>query len=263
MKKNFYKNLYIFLVFLFLFLPIIILIIYSFNTSKMNITFEGFTLDWYKNLFKNTDLIDALKNTLIVAGFSTLISTIIGTISAIGLHQYDFKFKNFINTALYIPIVIPEIVMGISLLSIYTLMNIQASILTLILSHVAFSIPFVIVSVRTSLNNHNPHLEEAAIDLGANKLQTLLYVTIPNLFPGIKSGAMLALTLSLDDVVISFFTSGPDSVTLPLKIYSMIKTGVSPDVNALSTLILLVVVIILTISTIIQARNLRKIGSTK
>jgi len=260
MHKNFSKNLYVFLVFLFLFLPIIILIIYSFNTSKMNILFDGFTLKWYKELFYNRDLMDALKNSFIVAFTSTIISTIIGTISAIGLHQYDFKFKKFINTVLYIPIVIPEIVLGISLLSIYTLINIRVSMFTLILAHIAFSIPYVIVSVRSSLSNHNPHLEEAAIDLGANKLQTLWYVTIPDLLSGIKSGALLALTLSLDDVVISFFTAGPDSNTLPLKIYSMIKTGVTPDVNALSTLIIIVVLIILISSSLIQARNLKKVG---
>lgn len=257
------ENLYIALVFLLLFLPIIVLVIYSFNTSKLNIIFEGFTLDWYKELFKNKDLLESFKNTMIVGVTSTIISTIIGTISAIGLKKYNFKGKNFINSLLYIPVIIPEIVLGISLLSIYTVLKLELGMGTLILSHIVFSIPYVLISVRASLENTDPHLEEAAADLGANKIETLLNVTLPTVFPGIKSGALLAFTLSLDDVVISYFTAGPGSNTLPLKLFSMIKTGVSPDVNALSTLILLVTIIILVLSTLIQVRNIRKLQVKK
>ena len=253
------EGLYIGLVFLFLFLPIFVLVFYSFNTSRLNILFEGFTFKWYIELFKNRDLLEAFGNTLLVGIISTGVATIIGTVSAIGLKKYSFKGKKFINSLLYIPVVIPEIVMGISLLSIYTLLKVELGMFTLILSHIAFSIPFVLISVRSSLENSDPHLEEAASDLGAGKLRTLWYITIPTAYPGIKSGALLAFTLSLDDVVISYFTAGPGSNTLPLKLFSMIKTGVSPDVNALSSLMLLIIVIILTISTIIQARNIRKL----
>lgn len=252
------ENIYIGLVFLFLFLPIFILVFYSFNTSRLNILFEGFTLKWYVELFKNRDLLEAFRNTILIGVVSTSIATIIGTISAIGLKKYSFKGKKFINSLLYIPVVIPEIVMGISLLSIYTLLKIELGMFTLILSHIAFSIPFVLISVRSSMENDDLHLEEAAADLGANKLKTFWYITVPSAYQGIKSGALLAFTLSLDDVVISYFTAGPGSNTLPLKLYSMIKTGVSPDVNALSSLMLLGIIIILTISTIIQARNIRK-----
>lgn len=256
MKHKTLKNSIIALILFFLYLPIIILVIYSFNTSKMNVVFEGFTFDWYKTLFNNADLIEAFINTLIIAITSTVISTVIGTLGAIGLKKYKFRGKQFINLLLYIPIVIPEIVLGISLLSVYTLTKLELGMFTLILSHIAFSIPFVIVSVRSSLSNTLDTYEEAAHDLGANNTKTFFKVTLPYIMPGVISGALLAFTLSLDDVVISYFTAGPGSNTLPLKIYSMIKTGISPDVNALSSIMLLAIMFILTISVIIQSRKI-------
>lgn len=260
MKNNkIIDNLCLFLVFTFLFLPILVIILFSFNTSSLNIIFEGFTFDWYKELFNNKTLLEALYNTLIVAFTSTIISTIIGTISAYALKKYDFPFKNIILELLYIPIVIPEIVLGISLLAIYTLFKLELGLFTLILAHICFSIPFVIINVRSVLDNMDPNIEKAASDLGASKLKTFFYVVIPTILPGILSGAQLALTLSLDDVVISYFTAGPGSNTLPLHVYSIIKTGVTPDVNALITIMLLVVFVILTISTIINLRKLRRV----
>ena len=258
MKKSFFKNFFIGLVFFFLYLPIIVLVIYSFNSSKMNIIFESFTFDWYKNLFNNHELIEAFINTIIIALTSTIISTIIGTLSAVGLNKYDFPLKKLIMKLIYIPIVIPEIVLGISLLSVYTLMRLELGMFTLILSHIAFSIPFVIVSVRSSLTPAVKVYEEAAQDLGANTFKTFFLITLPTIMPGVISGATLALTLSLDDVVISYFNAGPGSNTLPLKIYSMIKTGITPDVNALSSLMLLFVIIVLTTSAIIQSRKVVK-----
>ena len=256
-------NICLVLVFIFLFLPIMVLILFSFNTSELNIVFEGFTFHWYKDLFSNTMLLETLKNTLLVAVISTVVSTVIGTISAYALKKYDFPLKNFINELLYIPVVLPEIVLGISLLCIYTVLKLELGMFTLILSHISFSIPFVIISVRSVLENMDPNLEKAASDLGASKLKTFFYVTIPSLMPGIFSGAQLAFTLSLDDVVISYFTAGPNSNTLPLQIYSMIKTGVTPDVNALISIILLVVFATLMISTVISLRKLEKEESSK
>ena len=256
MKHKKLKNFYIGLVFLFLYLPIIILVIYSFNTSKMNIIFEGFTLDWYKNLFQNKELLEAFLNTMIIAIVSTVVSVIIGVIGAVGIKKYDFPFKNLVNALIYIPIVIPEIVLGISLLSIYTLMKLELGMFTLILSHIAFSIPFVIVSVRSTLNDRLKTYEEAARDLGAGNRQTFFKITLPQIKPGVVSGALLAFTLSLDDVVISYFTAGPGSNTLPLKIYSTIKTGITPDVNALTTLMLLVTVVVLTGTAFYQSRKI-------
>lgn len=250
------KKLFVALVFIFLYLPIIVLVIFSFNSSEMNIIFEDFTLDWYKNLFQNTNLLNAFLNTLLVGITSTLISTLIGTISAIGLNKYNFPLKNLISKLLYIPIVIPEIVLGISLLSVYTLTKMELGLFTIILSHIAFSIPYVIVSVRASFTQNTLIYEEAAQDLGASKLKTLIYVTLPLIKSGIVSGATLAFTLSLDDVVISYFTAGPGSNTLPLYIYSVIKTGITPDVNALSSLMLLLVITILTILTFTQSKKI-------
>ena len=256
MKNKILKNGFVGLVFFFLYLPIIILVIYSFNTSKMNIIFEGFTLRWYKILFHNRDLLEAFMNTMIIAITSTVISTIIGTMGAVGLNKYNFFGKSLINKLIYIPIVIPEIVLGISLLSMYTLLKLELGMFSLILSHIAFSIPFVIVSVRSTLSPLIKTYEEAASDLGASPLTTFLKITLPSIMPGVISGATLAFTLSMDDVVISYFTAGPGSNTLPLKIYSIIKTGISPDVNALSTLMLLATIILLTVSAISQSRKI-------
>ena len=259
MRHNkFLDNICLWLVFIFLFLPIIVLIVFSFNTSSLNIIFEGFTLRWYSELFKNPMLLESLWNTLLVAIISTVISTIIGTISAYGLKNFDFPFKKFINELLYIPIVIPEIVLGISLLCIYALLRIELGMFTLILSHIAFSIPFVIINVNSVLDTMNPNLEEAASDLGASKMRTFFDIVLPTLIPGIFSGAQLAFTLSLDDVVISYFTAGPDANTLPLQVFSMIKTGVTPDVNALITILLLIIFVTLFISMSFSLRRIRK-----
>ena len=257
-KNNFFKNLFVILVFLFLFFPIVVLIIYSFNSSQMNILFESFTIKWYGVLFRNSDLIESFLNTMLVAITSTVIATILGTISAYGLFKYNFPFKNLINSLIYIPIVIPEIVLGISLLSIYTLMKLELSLVTIIISHIAFSIPYVIVSVRATLNKETLNYEEAARDLGASNYRVFKDIVLPVITPGIISGATLAFTLSLDDVVISYFTAGPGSNTLPLYIYSMIKTGITPDVNALTTLMLITISIILITSSLHQTRKIRK-----
>ena len=258
MRNNkFLDNSYLLLIFIFLFLPIIVLIIFSFNSSRLNIVFEGFTTKWYRELFNNPMLLESLFNTLIVAVISTVVSTIIGTISAYGLKKYNFKGKKIINELLYIPVVIPEIVLGISLLCIYSFLKLELGMFSLILSHIAFSIPFVIINVNGSIEAMNPNIEQAANDLGASKLKTFFYVVIPCLMPGILSGAQLAFSLSLDDVVISYFTAGPDSNTLPLQIFSMIKSGVTPDVNALITILLGMIFIGLFISMVFNLRKTR------
>ena len=254
-------NMCLFFVFMFLFLPIFVLVVFSFNTSRLNIVFEGFTLYWYVELFRNPMLLESLWNTLLVAIISTAVSTVIGTVSSYALKKFDFPGKKFINELLYIPVVIPEIVLGISLLCIYAFMKIELGMFTLILSHIAFSIPFVIINVNSVLDTMNPNLEEAASDLGASKLKTFFYVVLPSLIPGILSGAQLAFTLSLDDVVISYFTAGPDSNTLPLQVFSMIKTGVTPDVNALITILLLIIFVGLFVSMSLSLKKMRRESS--
>ena len=261
-KKNIskvFKNIYIYLVFLFLYLPIFYVIIFSFNTSKLNIVFESFTVQWYGTFFKNRTLMEALMNTLIIGVVSTVVSTIIGTIGAIGLNKYRFRGRGVIDKLLYIPIVIPEVVLGIALLSIYSALSIPLGLVSLILSHITFSIPFVVITVRARLAGFDKYLEEAAMDLGANRIVTFWRVTLPLIVPGVLSGAMLAFSLSIDDVIISFFTSGPGSTTLPLKIYSMVKTGVTPEVNALSTVIMLITIVIIVVNTSFQVKELKAV----
>ena len=261
MRHNkFLDNTCLWLVFIFLFLPILVLVVFSFNTSRLNIIFEGFTLKWYRELFNNPMLVEALFNTLMVASISTCISTVIGTISSYALKRFDFTGKKFINELLYIPVVMPEIVLGISLLCIYAFLKMELGMFTLILSHIAFSIPYVIVNVNSVMDTMNPNLEEAASDLGASRIKTFFKVVLPTLLPGILSGAQLAFTLSLDDVVVSYFTAGPESNTLPLQVFSMIKTGVTPDVNAMITIMLGIIFFILFISMCFNIRKIKREG---
>ncbi len=247
------------LVYLFLYLPIFVVIAFSFNSSKMNIVFEHFTVEWYFKMLDNRQLMQSFVNTVIVAGISTVLSVIIGTLCALGLYKFEFKLKNMISSSLYIPIVIPELVFAIALLSFFSALNISMSIVTLIISHVTFSMPFVVITVRARLAGFDHSIEEAARDLGANAFRTFWRVTLPMISPGVISGGMLALTMSLDDVVVSFFTAGPESTTLPLKILGMVRKGVSPDVNALSTLMIVGTIAILLTSNFIQERLERKL----
>ena len=249
------RNLYIWLVMIFLFLPIGILVLFSFNNSELNVVWQGFTTEWYGKLLDNGDLLEAFRNTLLIAVLSTSISTILGTISAVGMKKYNFPSEKIVSKLIYIPIVIPEIVLGISLLSVFTLAGVELGFWSVLLAHITFSVPFVITSVRSTLYSLPKNVEEAAEDLGAGKWKTFWYVTLPLIKPGIVSGAILAFTLSLDDVVISYFTAGPGTNTLPLYIYSIIKTGVTPDVNALTSLMLIFTIIALIISSKIQTKR--------
>jgi len=233
------STIYTWIVYLFLYAPILVIVFFSFNTSRRNITFQGFTLDWYVKLFDNHALLKSFGNTIIVAVCSTLIATAVGTLAAVGMARYRFRGRGVVDALLYVPVVIPEIVLGIALLSFFSLAHVPLGLISLIIAHTTFSIPFVVFTVRARLAGYDKSVEEAALDLGANRTRVFFHITLPILLPGIISGAMLAFTLSIDDVIISFFTNGPGSVTYPLKVWEMIKSGVSPDVNALSTLILL------------------------
>ena len=236
--------IYCALVYLFLFLPISVIVANSFNatTTKPYMSWKGFTFDWYIKLWENTSLLEAFGNTMLLAVISTVLATIIGTLGAIGMYKYKFKGKAIIDGLLYIPIVIPEIVLGIALLTIFAKANIPRGMLTLILAHVSFCIPFAIFNVRASLSGYDHSIEEASMDLGANRLVTFFEVTLPVLAPGIFGGALLAFTISIDDVIISYFVYG-QTKTYPLKVMESVKSGVAPDVNALSTLILIVTIL--------------------
>jgi spermidine/putrescine transport system permease protein len=255
-KPSLWLRIYSFLVYGFIYAPILILIIFSFNTQKLNIRWEGFTLDWYKALFTDRQIFLATRNTLIVAIISTLVATIIGTLAALAMHRYRFPFYGTSETMMYIPIVIPEVVMGISLLVFFQkIISLPLGLNTITLSHIAFSIPFVALVVRARLHGYDKAIDEAAMDLGANEITTFRRITLPTIMPGVLAGAMLAFTLSLDDYVITLFTAGPGSTTLPLRVFSMVKTAVTPEINALSTLWVLVVFILLVIGQIAQRRK--------
>jgi spermidine/putrescine transport system permease protein len=263
------------LVYFFLYAPIIVLVTYSFNASKTNIVFDGFITQfgptqfvngdvvqspcgpfhWFCELAKNNEVMNAAKNTLTIAFVSTLSATVIGTLAALALQRYNFRLKSFSELSLYIPIVIPEIVMGIGILvlfsQLFTFLNnalnlsgnarLALGLGTVILSHISFSIPFVALVVRARLQGFDQSFEEAAMDLGANELVTFWRITLPMLMPGVLSGALLAFTLSLDDFVITFFTNGPGSTTLPIYVYGLLRRIITPQVNALSTVWILVV----------------------
>lgn len=242
-------------IYIFLFLPILVVVTNSFNAtrSKPYLSWKGFTFDWYIKLWDNTSLLSSFGNTMLIAIISTLLATIIGTLGAIGIYRYHFKGKGIINGLLYIPVVIPEIVIGIALLTIFSKVNIPRGMLTLILAHVSFSVPFVVFNVRARLSGYDKSIEEASMDLGANRVVTFFEITLPVLAPGIGGGALLAFTLSIDDVIISYFVNG-QTKTYPLKVMESIKSGVSPDVNALSTIILIgtIILVVLTQSDILK-----------
>ena len=254
-KSSIWLRIYSFLAYLFIYIPILILIIFSFNTMKLNIRWQGFTLSWYNILFRDQDIIQATRNTLIIAFISTLVATVVGTLAALAMQRYRFPGYNASETLMYIPIVIPEVVMGISLLVFFVMINLTLGLVTITLAHIAFNIPFVTLVVRARLHGYDNAIDEAAMDLGANEMQTFWRVTLPTILPGVLSGALLALTLSLDDYVITYFTAGPGSTTLPLRVFSMVRFMVTPEVNALSTLWVLTVFIVLLIGQIVQSRN--------
>lgn len=250
--KNVAANVYSFFVYAFLYLPIIVLIVFSFNDSKYRGNWSGFTLRWYQELFADPDIMRALYTTLIVAAVSSIVATAIGTITAIGIHSLKPKYKNLFINLSYIPMVSPDIVIGISLLTLFVIFNLKLGYVTLVLAHITFNIPYVIFAVLPKLQQLDPHLEEAALDLGANPSQAFFKVILPEIIPGILTGALMAFTLSLDDFIVSFFTTGSGVATLSIKIYSMTKRGVSPTINALSSIMFIV---LLTIMCVVQLRQ--------
>lgn len=232
----------------FLYAPIVVVIVFSFNAARHGGPWQGFTTAWYASLLDNEEKIAAAKNTLILGFASTAISTVLGTLLGLGLNRYRFPGQRVFSFLMYIPVVIPDIVMAVAMLMFYALVRdalglFELGMGTMILSHVTFQIPFVAIVVRSRLVGMDPAIEEAARDLGASALQTLRHVTLPMILPAVVAGAMLAFTLSLDDFVVSFFTTGPGATTLPILIYSSVKRGITPDINALSTLIVLASVV--------------------
>ncbi len=243
------------LTFAFLYVPIIVLIVFSFNSARSGAVWQGFTLNWYERMFGNARIIEAAGTSLLIAVLSTIGSVIIGTLMAMAMERYAFKSKTLWDGLLYMPVIIPEIVAGISLLLFFAAVGIERGLFTLVVSHIAFSMPFVYLTVRARLADFDRSVEEAAQDLGANEWITFTRVTLPLLMPGIISGALLAFTLSLDDFVISFFVNGKGWQTLPVYIWGQIRRGVTPEINAISTLMLVFSIVLVIVSQIIQRRQ--------
>jgi spermidine/putrescine transport system permease protein len=277
------------LVFIFLYAPIVVLVLYSFNASRLNINFAGFIpgfgelqvvqgvvlrspcgpFHWFCELEGDTHVLQAARNTMTIAITATLVSTIIGTMAALALQRYHFRLKTFSQVALYIPIVIPEIVMGIGILVLFVQLfgflngilklgpdsRLSLGLGTVIVSHISFMIPFVALVVQARLQGLNPSYEEAAMDLGANEWTTFVRVTFPMILPGVLSGALLAFTLSIDDFVITFFTTGPGATTLPIYVYGLLRRIITPQVNALSTVWIMLVFLVVFLIQRIESRQ--------
>jgi len=223
-------------VFAFLYVPIVLLVIYSFNDSKLNLYWVGFTTKWYGLLFQNEVLIRAFQNSLIIAGATTALSVFLGTTAAWLLYRYKFPAQQALGLLIFIPMVMPEVLMGVSLLVLFVNLGLPLGYTTMIIAHTTFCFPFVLVGVQARLQGLDPSLEEAALDLGATPLQAFWLVIVPYLMPAIIAGALMAFTLSFDEYIVSVFVSGSDSQTLPLKVYGMVRVGLNPQLNALSAL---------------------------
>jgi spermidine/putrescine transport system permease protein len=234
----------------FLYAPVAVLVLYSFNEARFGARWTGFTLDWYARLFDSAATGAALYNTLVVSTTATIVATILGTLLAIGIHLHRIRGRGLIYLVIYLPVVVPDIVMGVSILAFYVAISFPLGRTSIILAHIAFQLSFVALVVRSRLQEFPVSVLEAARDLGASRWQTLRYVLLPLLRPGIAAGAIVAFALSIDDFVITYFTAGAGASTLPVRIYSMVKRGVTPDVNALSTLMLLVTMTLVAIAVI-------------
>ena len=244
--------------FIFLYAPIVTLIAFSFNNSRRNIVWRGFTWAYYAKAWHNHSLIDAFVNSLMIAFCSTLMSTVLGVLVAILLWRFAFPGKALYEGAIALPIVIPEICMGVAMMAFFTRMDWPLdlpwplNLSAIIIAHISFSFPFVAVILRARLAHFNREWEEAAKDLGANEWQTFRDIMLPFMKPGLIAGALLAFTLSLDDFVITFFTSGPNTVTFPVKVYSMVRFSVTPEVNAASTVLIAITLVLTAIALWLQ-----------
>lgn len=243
------------LVYLFLYLPMIVLVVYSFNRATYSLEWKGFTLAWYVSLVEDEGLLTVAVNSLTIAALSATLATVLGTLGTIALYRYQFFGKRLLYSLTYVLIMSPEIVMGISLLILFVSLSIPLGFGSLLLSHITFCVPFVIVTVHARISGFDRNLVEAAKDLGASELQTLRLVILPLLMPAIVAGWLLSFTLSMDDVIISFFVTGPGFEILPLKIYSMVRMGVKPEINALCTLMFSVTLLLVIVAQRLQKEN--------
>ncbi len=259
--RRLWLRLTLWLSFVFLYAPIAILVIYSFNDSRRNIVWRGFTLKYYERAWNNESLIQAFTNSITIAFFSTVVSVLLGMMTAVLLWRFRFPAKAPFEGTVSLPIIIPEICMGVAMMAFFSRIGWPADLPwplnlgAITIAHISFSFPFVAMVVRARLARFNRELEEAARDLGAGEWEAFRDVLLPYMKPGLVAGALLAFTLSLDDFVITFFTAGPDTVTFPVKVYSMVRFSVTPEVNAASTVLLVITLVLTTVAVLIQTRG--------
>lgn len=242
-------------VFAFFYLPIAILVLFSFNQSKLNIVWTGFTFDWYASLWQDRGLVRTLRSSLIVATATTLLSVALGTAGGWLLHRYRYRASTVIETLVFLPMIVPEVILGVSLLILFVTVGLQLGYTTIVISHVTFCFPFVMASVQARLAGLDPSLEEAALDLGATPLQAFVRVLVPYLRPAIVAGALMAFTLSLDELIVTWFTASAGTRTLPLEIFGRVKKGLDPSLNAISTVFIVFTVQAVLLAEIVRRRN--------
>lgn len=230
-------SIYTIIMFLFFYAPVLVMIVYSFNDSRANVVWRGFTTKWYVKLFRDAELWKIFGTTLLVAVIASAIGVILGTMGAVGLKNAKFKGKKLIMNAIYFPLVIPEIVLAVSLLLVFNMSHVSLSLGTIIVGNVTLVLPYVYITVKARLVGMDPSIEEASMDLGADRIYTFMHITLPAIMPGVMSGAFMAFSLVLDELIITSFLANAETTTLPMKVYSMIKKGVSPEINALTTII--------------------------
>ncbi len=242
---------YLILIYGFLYLPILVLIVYSFNDAKYSLEWRGLTWAWYRNLFDDPDLLQAALNSVLIAALSATVATGIGALAAVALYRYEFFGKPLLRGLIFVLMMTPDIVMGIALLILFASLSLPLGFWTLLLAHITFNIPFVVVTVLSRISGFDRHLLEAAKDLGATEFQTVRRVVLPLLMPAVAAGWLLSFTLSMDDVMVSFFVTGPTFEILPLRIYSMARLGVTPEINALCTIMLGATLILILIAQLL------------
>lgn len=259
-RSSFWSSFYAAVIYAIFYIPVFVMIQFSFNDAKRNYSWEGFTTAWYGKLFsfRNHDLWEALVYSIVIAVVSTVISVVIGVLGGIGLKKFQFRGKKFINLMLYVPIVVPEIVLAVAMLIIFMTIGIKLGMGTIVIGHCTFCIPYAVVTIKGRISGDNDTLQEASMDLGANRIQTFWRVTIPSIMPGIMSAAFLSFTLSIDDVIMSNMLASARQSTLPVLILSVNRTGITPDINALTTLMVVIMVLGMLIMNAIQRHISKK-----
>lgn len=258
-KSSKFSRIYLGIIFFLMYLPIGVVVVFSFNESKLPVAFTGFSLQWYEKLFANDAMMEALGNSLILGVLSCLLAAFIGTLGAVGLSRIHWRTKGVLEYISILPLMIPEIILGMVLMAFFYLLGLPFGMLTLLLGHTVFCVPYILMEVKARLVGMDPSLEEAARDLGAGTFRAFWDITLPLIMPAVLSGSLLAFAMSMDDVVISIFVNGPRISTLPIKVYTQLKTGVTPEINALCTIMLAVTAAALALYTVIKKHRRGKI----